>query len=183
MSAVVSSTATLELAGVVSAFSSNISAAHRVDVTNNSTAAAGLLISGKNQQVGGIGGTGITSVAAGGSLTANHIIQTALIISGTAGSPGLVTVDASDASGNPLTEIGVGGSGVGAGGLSSNTFSGAILTGTAADGGMPSSNSSAVPEPSTVILLALAIVGLVSGTHWQRKHAPLRQIENRSDDC
>jgi hypothetical protein len=32
----------------------------------------------------------------------NHIIQNALIIGGTAGSPGLVTIDASDANGNPL---------------------------------------------------------------------------------
>jgi hypothetical protein len=41
-------------------------------------------------------------VNAGSDLTASHIIQSALVIGGTAKNPGLVTIDASDADGNPL---------------------------------------------------------------------------------
>jgi hypothetical protein len=97
----VSGTATLELAGSVSALSSG---SNRVNVVNNSSAAAGVLVSGTNQQVDGIDGSGTTQVNAGRDLTANHIIQGMLIIGGTAGSPALVTIDASDASGNPLVK-------------------------------------------------------------------------------
>jgi hypothetical protein len=35
---------------------------------------------------------------------------------------------------------------------------------------MPTSSSPAVPEPSTVILLALAFVSMISGTRWRRRH-------------
>jgi len=51
---------------------------------------------------GGIEGPGNLKVDAGSSLTANHIVQSALVIGGTAGSPSMVTIDASDSSGNPL---------------------------------------------------------------------------------
>jgi hypothetical protein len=51
---------------------------------------------------GGINGTGDLAVSAGGNLTANHIIQGSLVIGGTPGSPAIVTIAASDASGNPL---------------------------------------------------------------------------------
>ena len=79
-------------------------AANRVNITNNSQQTSGgmLLVSGTNQQVGAIDGTGDTVVNDGSDLTANHIIQNALVIGGTAGQPALVTIDASDASGNPL---------------------------------------------------------------------------------
>jgi hypothetical protein len=70
---------------------------------NNSSAAAGLLVSGTNKVVGNIDGSGTTQVNAGSDLTANHIIQNSLLIGGVAGSPALVTIAASDASGNPLT--------------------------------------------------------------------------------
>jgi autotransporter-associated beta strand protein len=93
----------LELAGSVSALGTTIPA-NRVAITNGSNAAAGLLISAGNQQVGGIGGTGNTQVNAGASLTADHIVQNSLIIGGAAGSPALLTIDASDASGNPLAQ-------------------------------------------------------------------------------
>ncbi len=52
---------------------------------------------------GGIDGTGDLAVNAGNNLTANHIVQSALVIGGTAESPAMVTIAASDASGNPLT--------------------------------------------------------------------------------
>ncbi len=173
--AAVSGAATLELAGSVSALSSNISTAHRVDVANNSTAAAGLLVSGTNQQVGGINGTGSTSVVAGASLTANHIVQSALIIGGTAGSHGLVTISPSSASGNPLVQSSglalVGSltpsdrSGEGVIG-SANLTSGDSMDLAALSEGNSAAigNSSPVPEPSTFLLAIFAVVGGVSPT-------------------
>ncbi|HEV3343349.1 MAG TPA: RHS repeat-associated core domain-containing protein, partial [Pirellulales bacterium] len=55
--------------------------------------------------VGGIDGTGNVVVNAGSNLTANHIIQGNLVIGGTAGSPAIVTIAASDANGNPLNSV------------------------------------------------------------------------------
>jgi hypothetical protein len=52
---------------------------------------------------GGIEGTGNLTVNAGSDLTASHINENALVIGGTSTSFGLVTIAASDASGNPLT--------------------------------------------------------------------------------
>ncbi len=98
VTATVASGATLELAGSVSSLSSG---ANRVNITNNSSS-ADILVSGTNQHVGNIDGSGTTQVNAGSDLTANHIIQSALVIGGTAGSYGLVTIDASDAAGNPF---------------------------------------------------------------------------------
>jgi autotransporter-associated beta strand protein len=103
VTAAVSSAATLELAGSVSALSSG---ANSANIANNSDA-PGVLVSGTNQHVGGIDGGGTTQVNAGGDLTANHIIQGALVIGGTSTNPGLVTIDASDASGNPLAGVGL----------------------------------------------------------------------------
>ncbi len=98
VTATVSSGATLELAGTVSALANG---SNRVNVSNNSNA-PGILASGTNQQVGNIDGSGTTQVNAGSDLTANHIIQATLVIGGTSKNPGLVTIDASDAAGNPL---------------------------------------------------------------------------------
>ena len=50
----------------------------------------------------GIEGPGTLTVGAGSSMTAGHIVQAALVIGGTAGAPAIVTIAASDASGNPL---------------------------------------------------------------------------------
>ncbi|HEV3417120.1 MAG TPA: PEP-CTERM sorting domain-containing protein, partial [Pirellulales bacterium] len=100
VTATVNSGATLELAGSVSALSAG---ANRVSIINNSqVAGGGLLVSGTNQQVGNIDGSGNVTVNAGANLTANHIVQNALLIGGAAGNPANVTIDASDASGNPL---------------------------------------------------------------------------------
>ena len=164
VTATVNDGATLELAGSVSALSIGAS---RVNVVNNSSAAAGVLISGTNQVVGGIDGDGTTQVNAGSNLTANHIIQSSLVIGGTAGSHGLVTIDASDASGNPLGQS----SGFAlassltpsglfeAGDMSSARLSAA--TSARADLAVPpmansveSDHPAPVPEPSTLLLAA-----------------------------
>jgi autotransporter-associated beta strand protein len=98
----VSGSATLELAGAISALSSNVSPLNRAAIVNNSSAANGLLVSGTNQQVGDIDGVGNVVVVAGSDLTANHIIQDALIIGGSANNPATVTIAASDSNGSPL---------------------------------------------------------------------------------
>jgi fibronectin-binding autotransporter adhesin len=171
----VASGATLELAGSVSALSSG---SNRVNV-NNGSSAPGLLVSGTHQQVGNIDGSGTTQVNAGSDLTANHIIQSALAIGGGIGSSGTVTIDASDALGNPLdsarggplgrdgaadsaTDGGMsnaafaGGPGNSAGSLprGAEGFSGDPIP---AGGGAPS-DSPSVPEPSAPLLVGLALI-------------------------
>ena len=103
VTATVTNQATLELAGSVSALASGT---HRVGIINNSTAAAGVLVSGTNQIVGNIDGSGTTQVNAGSDLTASHIVESALVIGGTANSKATVTISASDAAGNPLDDVG-----------------------------------------------------------------------------
>jgi len=180
VSITVASGATLELAGTVSDLSSPSPASARVNVINNSTQASGgsLSVTGTNQQVGAITGTGDTVVSAGASLTANSIVQNALVIGGTATSPATVTIAASDASGNPLatsSALVVAGSlssssapiaapSPGASGLSS-TGGSLGLGGTGTVGG-----TTAVPEPSTFVLLALGgiAVSLLSARRRRR---------------
>jgi hypothetical protein len=126
-------------------------------------------VTGTNQQVGGVDGTGTTQVEANASLTANHIVQATLAIGGTdATHLGLVTIDASDASGNPLASGGglaLAGSlapsdsfGSGAAGSSSlASDAGGSSGGAPSVGGNSASGSSAsVPEPSSLVLVALA---------------------------
>ncbi len=81
VTATVASGATLELAGSASALSAG---ANRAAITNNSQQSSGgsLLVSGTNQQVGAITGTGDTVVNGGADLTANSIVQNALVIGG-----------------------------------------------------------------------------------------------------
>ncbi len=93
--AMVNNDATLEVTNSTPALS-------ETPVVNNSTAVAGLLISGTCLEIKSIDGTGTTQVNAGGDVTTDHIVQGALIINGTAGNQGSVTIDASDSSGNPL---------------------------------------------------------------------------------
>jgi fibronectin-binding autotransporter adhesin len=184
VTATVNSGAALELAGSVSALSSG---ANRVNVSNGSSA-PGLLVSGTHQQVGNIEGSGTTQVNAGSDLTANHIIQSVLVIGGTSGSPALVTIDASDASGNPLGQTGgfasagsltpsgpIGVSGTTSGSLSSGVGGGIDLS-TLSIGNSPGlSNSSPVPEPSTLLLVLLAVLGLFS-THFARNHCRCQAV-------
>jgi autotransporter-associated beta strand protein len=169
--ATVASGATLELAGSVSALGST--AGNRTHVVNSSTA-PGLIVSGTHQVVGGIDGIGNVQIDAGSDLTADHIIQSAMIIGGTSGSHGTVTIDASDGSGNPLgrpaaspnglaiansiAPSGLFETGVNSSGLNGDVTSddSALASGSPSDGGSPT-----VPEPSTMFLGALALAGLL----------------------
>lgn len=92
--------ATLELAGSISALAAG---PNRANVLNNSQAAAGgLLVSGTNQRIGNLDGTGNAVVANGAALAANHIVQNALTIGGSMNGPATVTIAPSDMTGNPL---------------------------------------------------------------------------------
>ena len=167
----VTNDATLELAGAVSSLSGG-TAAHSANISNNSTAAAGVHVTGTHQKVGNIDGTGATQVDSGSDLTANHIIQGALVIGGDATHPALVTIDASDAAGHPLSALPVSLLGIpsrlttggalevgGASGVGSSRAGGfepvAASAGSFSSGGSLSS----VPEPSSLLLVLLAVVG------------------------
>ncbi len=192
VTATVASGATLELAGSVSALGS--AGGNRTHVLNNSTS-LGLIVSGTSQIVGGIDGTGNVQVNAGSDLTADHIIQNALIIGGAAGNPGLVTIDAADAAGNPLAggmslagslaSNGPFGAGIGSAGLfeggASNSASSAgfeFTMGHLSAG----TGSAAVPEPSALALAGcgFAIAALVGLRRRQRRlktnHLPLTTV-------
>ncbi|HEV3417978.1 MAG TPA: PEP-CTERM sorting domain-containing protein, partial [Pirellulales bacterium] len=99
----------------------------------------------------------------------------ALVIGGTSTSAALVTIDASDASGNPLGQSSglalassltpSGSFGDGASGASGSLASGASSSGAASLGGSAVASASlggtaAVPEPSTLILAALGLASL-----------------------
>jgi hypothetical protein len=188
--------ATLELAGSVSALASG---SGRVNISNSS-AAPGILVSGTNQQVGGIDGTGSTQVNAGKDLTVNHIIQSALVIGGTAMSPATLTIDASDSSGNPLGSALSGPLGQSSGfvlasslqpttpfasgspGSSSSDppsaegFSGdPIPAGPFVNGATLNGNPSAVPEPSSALLALLTIGAATMARRWGGRLSPLNR--------
>jgi autotransporter-associated beta strand protein len=172
----VASGATLELAGSVAALASGL---NRVNITNSSTSPAGILVSGTNQVVGNIGGTGSTQVNAGSSLTTNQIVQSALLIGGTATSHAIVTIDASDSSGNPLIDVTsnslvdpasstsiVPESPIGADGIVTATLE-SLIGGGANQSALSMRNPErendfgSVPEPPTLILLVIGGVALV----------------------
>jgi hypothetical protein len=175
--AVLVGSATLELAGAGSALSSG---PNRANILNSSSASAGLLVSGTNQQVGFINGTGTTQVNASSDLTANHIVQSALIVGGTSGSSGLVTIAASDASGNPLDQtLNEPSAAELAAFLQSATASAGQATSSsdlpstadafsddpipvAASNGTPNGAAAAVPEPSALLLALLAVLVVIS---------------------
>ena len=179
--------ATLELDDKVAALSSGSS---RVNIINNGQQAFGgmFLVSGTGQQVGAIDGTGDTVVNDGSDLTADHIIQNALIIGGAAGNPSLVTIAASDASENPLDAARGGpllqSSGLDLAGLlspsgsfgtdritSTNLSNGAsnVPAGLATGNSAGFSDALQVPEPSTILLAILAVLAAVS-TRFARRH-------------
>ena len=144
--------------------------ANRVNITNNSNA-PGILVSGTNQQVGNIDGSGTTQVNAGSDLMANHIVQGALVIGGTEGNPALVTIDASDASGNPLasglfqagslTSSDPFGPGVSPADVLADSMSEGFAFDFSAHGSSTATAGLAVPEPASVFLLAIG--GLTLG--------------------
>ncbi|HEV2972624.1 MAG TPA: autotransporter-associated beta strand repeat-containing protein [Pirellulales bacterium] len=183
----VASGATLELAGSASALSDG-STQHNVNVVNNSAAAGGgLRVSGTHQKVGAISGSGNTVIDAGSDLTANSVQQTSLVIGGTAGSPALVTIRASDNNGNPLADTASGGSGLalagsiatsepfaaGIDGGSKLIIRGATATSASASALLPGGGVNfggeltAVPEPSSILLAALAAFSF-AGVGWRR---------------
>jgi fibronectin-binding autotransporter adhesin len=188
VTAVVSSGATLELAGSVSALANG---ANRVNITNNSNA-PGVLVTGTHQQVGAIDGSGTTQVNAGSDLTANHIIQSALVIGGTAKNPGLLTIDASDASGNPLSaepliigspiEADSLGEGVHLADATASTVNGVIETISSRQIATTEADRlAAVPEPSSLLLIVLGglIVGGSSVYRRIESLAPLWRLGNK----
>ena len=179
VTATVASGATLELAGSVSALGS--AGGNREHIMNNSTA-SGIVVSGTSQVVGGIDGTGTTQVNAGSDLTANHIIQNAVVIGGTSKNLGLVTIDASDASGNPLVQSSViatagsltpsipfGEGAISSASLNTATTDSGDLAVLAMGNSVRSDNSAPVPEPSTFALALLAVLGVIS-TQFERHH-------------
>jgi hypothetical protein len=136
-----------------------------VNITNNSNV-PGVLVSGTHQQVGNIDGSGTTQVNAGSDLTANHIIQDALIIGGTSKNPGLVTIDASDALGNPLAGVAVqsmptSGIPLGTNPLGYATNIDPFATSSPALAASVAATPAAVPEPPSLILLVIS--GLIMG--------------------
>jgi fibronectin-binding autotransporter adhesin len=162
----VNNAAVLELTNSSPSLSDGVVATHRAHVFNNSSSPTGVLVSGQFQQVGGIDGSGTTHVNDGSDLTADHIIQGALVIGDTGASPSLVTIAASNASGNPLD-----GGLVVAGALKpsspfgsgskSSLSSGSALDGSSTGslsspiGGAAGGGSAAVPEPSSLLLIVL----------------------------
>lgn len=184
VTATVASGATLELAGSVSALGT--ATGNREHIVNNSLGAAGapagLVVSGQHQVVGGVDGLGSTQVDVGSDLKADHIIQNALVIGGTAGSPGLVTIDASIANGGPLGQPSgfavadslspsepFGAPDVISASVSSATIASPGLTVLALGKPVGGGNPAPVPEPSTLVLLLLAVLGALS-THFARNH-------------
>jgi autotransporter-associated beta strand protein len=164
----VASGATLELAGSVSALSS------QVNVINDSDQSSGgaLLVSGPNQQIGNLDGSGDLLIAAGGELTANHVIQDAIVIEGTASSPAILTIAESDSAvlaadgsfDRTMLEMP-------AFDTSINLPADSTAIGVKASATGALENSS-VPEPTT---FALALFGLVAAGFFgfrSRRHSP-----------
>jgi hypothetical protein len=166
----VASGAKVELAGTVSALKDS-SAARYVDVTNSSTTANGLYVSGTNQALGILAGTGKTTVGDGtnaADLTATSILQDTLVINAN-GTVAIRPTTAGDAGA-------VAGGSVDSGSLASVDLSLPVAAqGTAvpqASGGaaLPAAaGASQVPEPATLVLLAIG--GLCLGGYVCRRRA------------
>jgi autotransporter-associated beta strand protein len=126
---------TLELGGSVSALSADAN----VRNDGSQTTGGALLITGITQQLGSLDGSGDLVIRAGGMLTANHVIQAALVIDGAPSDLGLLTIAPSDLDGEPALMPPLKLSGLGGVGPT-------------------------VPEPPTVWL---ALIGLTAvGCHW-----------------
>jgi hypothetical protein len=186
ITATVSGSGTLELAGSASALGVGTPVANRAAITNTSSAAAGLLVSAGNQQVGAVSGSGNVQVNAGTSLTADSIIAGALLIGGASGNPAKVTIAASDENGEPLGEGLATGTGdlatTGSAGLAAspeNLADSSSLSALDAPVDNPSSGAASpisralhgdvVPEPSSIILTMVGAIGLSSLVFRRRK--------------
>ena len=188
-----SGSGTLELAGAVSALGTT-TAANRVDVAMNDPTTT-LLVSGGNQQVGGIDGSGTVQINAGTSLTANHVTAGALVIGGDAANSATLTIAASATDGSPLASGGfalagsltagaspgdavVGSSSLMGGAAAS--IGGASLGGSSAAGAGLGAGVAAVPEPSAIVLFALGLLGcllVAVGRRGSRSSPALRGCE------
>jgi autotransporter-associated beta strand protein len=156
--ATVAAGATLELAGAVSALGA--AGGNRAHVINDGAASA-LLVTGTSQVVGGIDGSGETIISAGSDLTADHIIQSALVIGGNAMSHSVLTIAPSDANGQPLmlTESQAPDAPFEAAfgkGLNAATIDAAAIRGSAPLAGEPALAPTAVPEPGALSLAVIA---------------------------
>jgi fibronectin-binding autotransporter adhesin len=109
VTATVSNGAILELPGTVSALD-DASATQRVHIVNDSTYTlnTGNLVSSNTLPIAtnSLDGTGTVTLNASADLTANHVVQSALVINGAPTTTGIVTINASDATGNPLSVAG-----------------------------------------------------------------------------
>src|SRR5262249_10858110 len=83
--------------------SQNVKVTFSSPTTLNNASTLTITGAGKLTFGGGIDGAGTVAVNTASSLTTGHIIQSSLVIGGTAGTLAVVTIAASDASGNPLT--------------------------------------------------------------------------------
>ncbi len=177
----VNGSSTLELAGTAPSLSDGLVAADRAHVQNSSTSPTGILVSGQSQQVGGIDGTGTTHVDDGSDLTADHIIQGALVIGDTGANPSLVTIAASDANGNPMAGgLAIAGSLAHSTPLGGSSNSSSVLAPVdgsgagplaASAGGAVGSGSAAVPEPSSLLLLVAGGLACLTTMIRRRKRA------------
>lgn len=182
----VTNSAKLELAGAIAALASGGSPLNRANIVNNSTAAAGLIVSGNNQVVGGIDGSGTTQVTSGGDLTANHIVQSALLIGGASSSLGQVTIAESDANGDSLATsaaaplaasalaatLGPPGQIEMSLGVMASSLPGGLGVFDRVAGG-PNLRTTAVPEPATN-LLAMFALATGAATFRRRVHSARR---------
>lgn len=163
--------ATLELAGPVSALVNEQGGSNRPQIKNDGTFS--ITTSGNAVAVAGIDGddmdTGVTSVSAGATLAADHIIQAALTIGGDPDFAGLVEIAASDEIGNPLSAASPAAS------LSFSRYGispgiAATVFNSAADfplGVVPAGSplipaDMAVPEPASPVLLFIGALGVVA---------------------
>ncbi len=175
VTATVASGASLELDGTTSALTDATTTTNRANIANSGNLNVGntAVTPTTVQQVGAIDGTGNTNVADGSQLTANHIIQGALVIGSAGASPSVVTIAASDSNGNPLgtgSALAVAGSLAPSDSFAAASGSGSSLSGANAPpavgalsaGGGAVGGSAAVPEPATFVLAAFAaLAGLL----------------------
>ncbi|HEV3418155.1 MAG TPA: MBG domain-containing protein [Pirellulales bacterium] len=135
--------------GAVVLDGSTVATGNTTNITNNSTSANGVLVTGVNQVVGGIDGAGNIVVNSGASLTANHIVQGSLVIGGDATNPATVTIAASDSAGNPLVAAAV----------TSSGSSGVVGTAAVESGGVSAAGS---PVESTAVATSAPLAAGIS---------------------